>query len=150
MLRSEQIVPAGIDEVWKFFTHPKNLDRITPNDMKFKITSDVAPETYPGQIISYKIEILPGITRNWITEITHLSEKKLFVDEQRFGPYAMWHHEHHFTELPDGTVLMTDVVTYKLPLGILGNWLAGKWVRNRIQQIFEHRFDVISQIFSNK
>lgn len=146
-LESEQIINAPLDKVWEFFSKPQNLNKITPKDMSFEITSQLLNSTYEGQIITYKIEILPKITSNWVTEITTCKEKKFFIDEQRFGPYKMWHHEHHFEELPNGKVLMTDRVSYKLPFGALGKLFAGKIIQKKVAAIFTHRFKVVDDLF---
>ena len=148
-LISEQILPISLDKAWNFFTVPNNLDKITPAEMKFKITNNPPPKTYKGQIITYEIGILPGINSNWITEITHLEERNFFVDEQRFGPYAMWHHEHHFEELGNDKIKMTDIVNFKLPFGFLGNLFAGKLVTNKVKTIFENRFLILEKTFSS-
>ena len=87
------------------------------------------------------------IKNNWVTEITHLKEGEFFVDEQRFGPYAMWHHEHHFEELQDGIVLMTDIVNFKLPMGFVGDLVAGFFVKNKVRKIFESRFKILGDLF---
>ena len=149
-LTSEQILPISLEKAWEFFTHPNNLDRITPKEMQFEITNNPPDTTYLGQIITYKIGILPMVKSNWVTEITHFVDRKFFVDEQRFGPYAMWHHEHHFEELPDGTVKMTDIVNYKLPMGWLGNLLASGFVKAKVRGIFESRFHILTDLFSKK
>lgn len=149
-LTSVQILPISMDEAWDFFSKPTNLDRITPKEMKFEITNNPPDTTYLGQIITYKIGILPLVKSNWVTEITHFVDRKFFVDEQRFGPYAMWHHEHHFEELPDGTVKMTDIVNYKLPMGWLGNLLASGFVKAKVRGIFESRFYILTDLFSKK
>lgn len=146
ILKSSQIINATIDEVWSYFSNPSNLNNLTPNDLKFQITSTIESPTYLGQIISYKIEIMPQIKTNWITEITHIVPNKLFVDEQRFGPYAMWHHEHHFEEI-NGKVLMTDIVSYKLPFGSLGNIIAGKVIKQRLYKIFGYRYNAVQNIW---
>lgn len=146
-LTSEQLLPISLDEAWAFFTVPGNLDRITPAEMKFSITNNPGLHTYQGQIITYTIGILPFVKSNWITEITHFVPKKFFVDEQRFGPYSMWHHEHHFTETEDGNVVMTDIVNFKMPFGIIGDILAGKLVKNRVVFIFESRHKILKQLF---
>lgn len=148
-LTSEQILPLSLDKAWEFFTVPTNLDKITPEEMKFKITNNPPPKTYRGQIITYKIGILPGINANWITEITHLENRKFFVDEQRFGPYAMWHHEHHFEEISEGKVKMTDIVNYKLPLGILGDLFGGAIIKNKVISIFKSRFTILEKTFGS-
>lgn len=144
-LTSEQILPISLEKAWEFFSVPTNLDKITPGEMEFRITNNPPEKTYRGQIITYKIGILPGIKANWITEITHLENYEYFVDEQRFGPYAMWHHEHHFEEMPDGKVLMTDIVNYKLPLGFIGDLFGGKLVTNKVRFIFESRFKILEK-----
>ncbi len=102
---------------------------------------------YPGQIIKYVIQVLPGIPMNWITEITHVQEPYYFVDEQRFGPYALWHHQHHFKAV-DGGVETTDEVNYAIPLGIMGrlaNWL---FVEREVNRIFDHRSQVLESFFN--
>src|ERR1043165_5271292 len=126
----EQKVNASLGEVWRFFCQHRNLQRITPAGMKFRITSNNSEdEIYPGQIITYRLSPLLGIPLFWMTEITHVVPERMFVDEQRRGPYSMWHHEHHFSEAPDGGTLMRDIVHYQLPLSILGtfaHWLFEK------------------------
>lgn len=147
-LTSEQVLPLSLQKAWEFFTFPANLDKITPPDMEFRITNNPPAKTYKGQIITYKIGILPGISSNWITEITHLEDKEFFVDEQRFGPYAMWHHEHHFKEISPNEVLMTDIVNYKLPLGMLGNLVAGNLVNTKVKFIFESRYKILKKFLT--
>lgn len=99
-LTTEQILPLGLEEAWDFFSSPKNLAKITPPEMGFNITSTVDYKAYSGQIITYKVNVLPFIKMNWVTEITHMIDKKYFIDEQRYGPYSMWHHEHFFEVYP--------------------------------------------------
>ncbi len=149
-LETKQIIHASLDEVWSFFSSPKNLDKITPKEMSFEITSHILDKTYQGQIITYNIEILPKIKSAWVTEITYCEDKKFFIDEQRFGPYTMWHHEHHFEETKDGKVLMRDIVSFKLPMGKFGKLFAGRMIKNKVKGIFEHRFKIIDEIFSKK
>jgi ligand-binding SRPBCC domain-containing protein len=121
--------------------------RITPEGMSFRITSGELPdEIYPGQIITYKLSPLLRIPLFWMTEITHVVPQKFFVDEQRRGPYSMWHHEHHFNEV-DGGVMMRDIVYYQLPLGFLGaiaHWL---FVRKQLADVFEFRRAQVAAIF---
>lgn len=146
-LTSEQILPLSLAQAWDFFTVPTNLDKITPKEMEFKITNNPPPKTYKGQIITYKIGALPLIKSNWITEITHLEDLKFFVDEQRFGPFSMWHHEHHFEEVSECKVKMTDIVSFKLPFGIFGEIVAGFFVRNKVKFIFKKRFTILEKTF---
>lgn len=146
-LTSEQILPISLEKAWEFFTVPMNLDKITPKEMDFKITNNPPPKTYKGQIITYKIGVLPLIKSNWITEITHLEDHQFFVDEQRFGPYAMWHHEHHFEKISETETKMKDIVNFKMPFGILGDLLAGYFVKNKVKFIFESRHIILEKTF---
>lgn len=141
-----QQLPIGLSEAWKFFSSPKNLERITPKHMGFKITSGEPGKMYPGQIISYKVAPLAGVKTSWVTEITHVEEEKFFVDEQRFGPYRMWHHEHHFVENDKG-VLMTDKVSYKIPFGFLGSIAQSLFIKKQLKGIFEYRVKVLDEMF---
>ena len=117
--------------------------------MDVGITNNPPSKTYKGQIITYKIGILPLIKSNWITEITHLEDHQFFVDEQRFGPYAMWHHEHHFEEIEAGKVKMTDIVNFKMPFGIFGDLFGGALVKNKVRFIFESRFTILEKYFTS-
>lgn len=145
-LEVKQFVNRSLDEAWIFFSSPDNLAKITPVHMGFKITSGDSEKMYPGQIITYKVSPFPGIKTNWVTEITHVSERQFFVDEQRFGPYRMWHHEHRFQEQGNG-VLMTDRVSYKLPFGFLGRIAHSLFVKNQLIQIFTFREACLQKMF---
>ncbi|NVK28730.1 MAG: SRPBCC family protein [Flavobacteriia bacterium] len=145
-LKRTQRLPISIDEAWKFFSSPSNLQEITPADMGFDIISEVPAEMYEGLFIHYKVSPLLGIKLNWTTEITHIRDRQFFVDEQRVGPYKIWHHEHHFEEI-DGGVEMTDIVSYQLPMGILGRMMHPIIVKNRLHQIFDYRFEIIEKKF---
>ncbi|NVK03260.1 MAG: SRPBCC family protein [Flavobacteriia bacterium] len=145
-LKRTQRIPMSLEEAWKFFSAPANLQKITPKDLGFQILSEVPDEMYEGLFIHYKVSPLFGIKMNWTTEITHVRDKEFFVDEQRVGPYKIWHHEHHFVEIPGG-VEMTDIVSYQLPLGILGRIVHPILVKSRLENIFEHRFKTVEEKF---
>ena len=138
----EQMLPGGIEQVWRFFSDPRNLAKITPPGMNFSVTSDAPDRIYPGLIITYKVSPLLGIPVNWVTEITQVQEPFYFIDEQRSGPYAIWHHEHRFREV-NGGVLMTDRLFYKVPGGPVGNLLDLLMIHGRVKQIFEYRTSII-------
>ncbi len=146
-LMVEQFLPISIEKAWDFFSSPKNLALITPKHMGFKITSEEPDSMFPGQIITYKVAPFPGIRTNWVTEITHVDHKRFFVDEQRFGPYSMWHHEHHFVESEKG-VIMTDLVSYKIPFGFLGHIAQSLFVRKKLSDIFSYRMKVLDEMFT--
>ena len=146
-LHKTQKVPASLDEVWEFISSPANLKKITPSYMGFDITSKQAGEKmYPGMIITYKVSPVFGIKMNWVTEITHVKEKEYFVDEQRSGPYSMWHHEHKI-EPVEGGVLMTDIVSYKPPLGILGSIANSILIKKQLNEIFDFRETALIEMF---
>lgn len=149
-LYKEQFVPISIEEAWDFFSSPKNLKKITPEKMGFKITSKFYKEKmYPGQLISYIVKPILGIPMEWVTEITHVEDHKFFVDEQRFGPYQMWHHEHHFEEV-NGGVMMVDIVHYKIPWYMGGALTNAILVRSQLDQIFDYRLKVVEELFGKK
>ena len=104
---------------------------------------------YAGQIIEYTVRPVLNIPLYWMTEITHVEDKKYFVDEQRFGPYSLWHHQHHFKEA-DGFVEMTDIIHYKLPLGLLGDIAHTFFVKKQLKGIFDYRFNRVEEIFGRK
>lgn len=145
--RWEQFVPAPLPQVWQFFSRPENLNRTTPADMDFKILTDVTEvEMYAGMMVQYRVTPIAGIPLHWVTEITQVVPMRYFVDEQRFGPYALWHHQHHFAEVAGG-VLMTDILHYKVPLGPLGTLANALFVARRIDEIFAYRKNVVEQLF---
>lgn len=134
-----QKLPATINEVWDFISSPANLKEITPKHMGFIITGNSGGgKMYPGMIIIYKVSPLLGIKLNWVTEITHVRELEYFVDEQRVGPYSMWHHQHKIEPI-EGGVLMTDIITYQPPLGILGALANKLFIKKQLGQIFDYR-----------
>lgn len=147
-LRYEQKLPISLAQAWDFFSSPANLAKITPDHMGFIITSDFTEgqKMYPGMIITYKVSPLLGIKLNWMTEITHVKEGEYFVDEQRFGPYALWHHQHHFQEISGG-VLMTDIINYAIPMGILGQMANTVLVAKEVQGIFDYREKKVEELF---
>jgi ligand-binding SRPBCC domain-containing protein len=146
-LTRTQFLPISLSEAWNFFSTPRNLSKITPEHMGFKILYVSGGEkAYAGQIIRYQISILPGIKVHWVTEITQVQEPRYFIDEQRLGPYALWHHQHHFVEVPGG-VKMTDEVNYAIPLGILGRLAHLIFVGREVNRIFDHRYTVLEEFF---
>ncbi|MFZ9386516.1 MAG: SRPBCC family protein [Chitinophagaceae bacterium] len=146
-IKTVQRIPVTLQQAWEFFSNPANLAAITPEDMGFQVISrHHGPVMYPGQLIEYKVKPVLGIPVYWMTEITHVSEKKYFVDEQRFGPYRLWHHQHHFREIPGG-VEMTDIVHYRIPfafIGRLANWLV---ISKKLDAIFKYRYDKVETLF---
>lgn len=147
-LRSKQIVPISIEEAWNFFSNPKNLNIITPDTMKFVTLSGDDKPMFQGQIIHYKISPFPLFSTEWVTEITHVEEKRFFVDEQRFGPYSFWHHKHFFKQV-DGGIEMEDIVHYKVPFGIIGRLFHPLIVRPKLEEIFNFRRQKLIELFGD-
>ena len=147
MLKAVQKIPGSINEIWNFFAQPGNLAKITPAAMDFRIISERNEgDLYPGQIIEYTVKPLLGISVYWMTEITQVRHESFFIDEQRKGPYALWHHQHHF-ELIEGGVKMTDLVHYNNPLGFLGEIANVVLVKKKLKDLFEYRVGKIEEHF---
>jgi len=146
-LIKEQKLPVTLNEVWDYISRPANLKEITPEYMGFIVTSNTGEEKmYPGMIITYKVSPLFGIKMSWMTEITHVKEYEYFVDEQRIGPYSMWHHQHKI-EAIEGGVLMKDIVTYQPPFGIIGGLANSLIIRKQLKQIFDYRTIALEKRF---
>ena len=146
-LYKTQRVNGTLEEVWDFISSPKNLKEITPDYMGFEITSkNLSEKMYPGMIISYMVKPVLGIKMLWVTEITHIEEMRYFVDEQRIGPYSMWHHQ-HFIEPVGLGVLMTDIVSYSPPLGFLGALANTMFISKQLDIIFNYRENKLEKLF---
>jgi len=145
----KQILPISLEEAWQFFSSPKSLARITPPTIGFEILdiSGDGQQVYAGQIIRYKIKIFPGVCVNWMTEITHVNKPHYFIDDQRFGPYALWHHQHHFRSVAGG-IEMTDELNYALPFGIIGRLAHWIFVGKKVNDIFDYRSEALKRLFS--
>jgi ligand-binding SRPBCC domain-containing protein len=144
---ANQVLNMTIEQAWEYFSSPKNLEEITPEYLRFKILTDLPPKMYQGMIIKYKVTPLLGIPINWVTEITHVREMEYFVDEQRFGPYKFWHHQHFFRKIGDKTE-MKDIIHYAVPMGLLGRIMTQKIVDTKVKEIFEHRKKVLDLKFN--
>ena len=144
--KQEQKVKATLEEAWDFISSPANLKEITPDYMGFDITSEVPEKMYPGMIITYEVKPLFGIKTPWMTEITQVKELEFFIDEQRVGPYKMWHHQHFIEPIEDG-VLMRDIVTYIPPLGFLGAIANKILIKKKLNEIFDYRTLAVNKRF---
>ncbi len=144
--KSKQNLPITLAEAWDFLSNPENLKEITPEYMGFIIESGADRLMFPGQIIQYIVTPVLGIKTKWVTEITHMLYQQYFVDEQRFGPYALWHHKHFIKEIPGG-VEMEDIIDYKVPLGILGQLVHPFIVKPKLDEIFEYRRKKLIALF---
>lgn len=145
-----QKLPVDWDQAWDFFSSPANLEKITPPTLALKITDHHENKPmYAGQILTYTVSPLWNINLEWVTEITAVEKPHYFIDEQRFGPYVFWHHEHRFTPIHEGT-LIEDLIYYKLPLGIIGRALNHLKVKKDLDQIFSYRSQVLSKMFQTE
>lgn len=142
----KQNLPITKAQAWDFLSDPKNLKTITPEYMGFNILSGADRPMFAGQIIQYIVTPILGIKTKWVTEITHVKEGEYFVDEQRFGPYSLWHHK-HFIKAIDGGVEMEDIIDYKIPMGILGQLMHPILVKPKLEEIFNHRTVKLEKLF---
>ena len=147
ILKREQLLPITLEKAWHFFSRPENLNAITPDDMVFKITSEIPEIMYEGLFISYEIAPVLNIPIQWITEITHIKEHEYFIDEQRKGPYNIWHHEHHFKSV-EGGVLMTDILYYDIGKSFLGPIAGALFVDKKVTDIFDYRYKKLETYFN--
>ncbi|MFC4220450.1 SRPBCC family protein [Flagellimonas marina] len=145
-LHAKQQLPISRDEAWQFLSNPKNLKTITPPHMGFHILSGGDKPMFAGQIIQYMVKPFPFLSTKWVTEITHVVQGEYFVDEQRFGPYALWHHKHFIYETSNG-VEMEDIIDYKLPFGFLGTLMYPILVKSQLKKIFEYRKTKLESLF---
>ena len=145
-LHKKQNLPITVDEAWTFLSSPKNLKTITPDYMGFNILSGADREMFAGQIIQYIVTPVLGIKTKWVTEITHVNQGHYFVDEQRFGPYALWHHKHFIRPIKGG-IEMEDIIDYKLPLGWIGQLAHPIFVKPKLKEIFDYRQRKLIELF---
>jgi len=148
-LYAKQTVNKEVGVLWDFFRKPSNLNKLTPEDVHFKIKSGKSDDFYEGKIISYKIKPFKLLALNWVTEISQVKEGSYFIDNQISGPYKMWHHEHHFKSNADGTTEIIDKVKYKLPFYIVGKLMHKVFIRKKLLSIFSFRQKKINDLFNN-
>jgi ligand-binding SRPBCC domain-containing protein len=141
-----QRFPIPLEEAWEFFSDPRNLAVITPPEMAFQVQGYLPERMHPGMIIRHRVRPVGGIPVTWVTEITHCVDGRMFVDEQRRGPYRFWHHQHHFRAVEGGTE-MRDIVHYDVGFGPIGDIMDRVFVRRRIEAIFDFRTRVLEQRF---
>ena len=144
--KKSQLLPITINEAWDFLSDPNNLKKITPDYMGFNILEKEDTKMYAGQIIQYIVTPILGIPTKWVTEITHIKDKSYFVDEQRFGPYSLWHHKHFIKEV-DGGIEMLDIIDYKIPLGFIGRLANPILVKPKLNEIFNYRKKKLVELF---
>lgn len=146
-LKRTQLVKTNMATCWDFFSSPHNLSKITPPSMGFVVRTEVPEKMYEGLMIAYTVKPLLGIPMRWVTEIKTVRDNAFFVDEQRVGPYTIWHHEHHFKDLGHA-VEMTDIVSYQLPLGVLGRIMHAMVVKKKLAEIFAYRVEAVEKLFN--
>ncbi len=141
-LQREILLPSPISEVFPFFAEARNLELLTPPWMKFQIVSPQPITMRVGTLIDYRI-LVRGLPMRWRSEITVWEPPYRFVDEQRRGPYRLWHHDHKFAEHNGGT-LVSDTVRYAVPF----DFVAHRWfVRPDVERIFQFRNEKMAEIF---
>lgn len=147
-LDAAQTLATDLQSAWEFFSDPRNLAVITPPEMRFEITGDPPPTVHAGLIITYRLTPLPllPLRVSWATEIAQVNAPSYFSDVQVAGPYALWHHEHHFQEV-EGGVLATDQVHWSLPLDPISAPIADFAVIPQLRHIFRYRANKMRELF---
>lgn len=146
----EQVLPQPQEVIWDFFSRPDNLRELTPGEVGFEMLSNLDGQPmYPGMLVEHRIRPIAGIPLYWMTEIVQVVQGQYFIDEQRFGPYAFWYHQHHFTAHPQGT-LMTDHLHYRVGWGPLGTLANVFLVERMVEKIFSYRQKALADYFAKK
>lgn len=146
-LRTEITVKAPLEQVWAFFSNPKNLQTITPDYMGCQIVKCPDVETiFNGMIIEYIVRPILNLPLKWVTEIKEVQPLVSFTDTQLKGPYALWHHFHSFEKINVQTKML-DRVRYAMPLSILGNITHQLFVKKQLEEIFKYREVTIRTLF---
>ena len=147
--KAKQFLPITINEAWDFFSNPNNLPKITPPWLNFEVTTQLESRMYAGMIITDLVRRILNIPATWVTEITQVHVPNFFVDEQKFGPYKLWHHQHVFREAKNG-IEMEDIVNYAVPLGFIGRLANNLIISKKIKSIFEYRTEILNKMFVEK
>lgn len=142
-----QVVPAPLEECWRFFANPRNLARLIPPELEFTTASDAPTEIRPGLLLAHRVRLQFGFAVNWLTEITHVSPPDYFIDEQRLGPFRLWHHEHHFRAIDGAHTELRDLVQYVVPCGWLGELVHPWIVVPQLRHLWDFRENTIAEIF---
>lgn len=141
-LTTEQVLPRSLEEVFSFFSNAGNLDALTPPWLHFEILTPQPIEMKVGALIDYRLR-LRGLPIRWQSEISDWSPPYQFVDEQRRGPYRLWHHTHTFAEVDGGTAVR-DIVRYRVIGGAIADAL---FVRRDLLKIFGYRQETLDRLF---
>ena len=147
LLKREIILNTNPERVWEFLSTPINLNELTPPDLHFQVLSEVPDKMYNGLTILYEIKIPVFGKRRWLTEIKHIQEGSLFIDEQRLGPYRFRYHQHQIESFEGKKTRMLDSVFYQLPFGVIGSLVHQLWVRNMLEEIFDYRAKCLVELF---
>lgn len=147
LLHKEIEVDAPVGKVWAFISHPKNLDRITPDDMEFRIVTEVPECMYNGLLVEYRVRIPLMGWQVWVSELKHIEPERYFVDEQKIGPYRFWYHEHRI-ETTGEKVKVIDHVSYEVPFGLVGRIAHSLFIRPTLERIFRHREKMFQELLS--
>lgn len=149
-LRRSQILAMSLERCWNFFSDPRNLEKITPPSLEFRIVSELPNEIHPGLMIRYTVTPLFRVRMTWLTEITQAQSPHFFVDEQRLGPYRLWHHEHFFRAVDSQQTEVRDHVHYVPPFGPFGAILNRFLIRPQLERIFDFREEKMRELAREK
>jgi ligand-binding SRPBCC domain-containing protein len=147
-IERRQVIPISPEIAWAYFATPRNLEEMTPPSLSFRILWGGDEAMFAGQLIGYRVKVAPCVWVDWLTEITMVDPGRAFVDEQRRGPYRLWHHLHRFTPVAGGTECL-DRVAYELPFGPLGTLAHAAWIRRQLDHIFSFRAAHLARRFGD-
>jgi len=142
VFETEQVVAAGIEDTFAFFSDAANLDAITPPSLGFTILTPLPIVMREGALIEYRLRLM-GLPVHWLTRIDAWVPGQSFTDTQLRGPYALWVHHHRFVAHSDGTSVR-DRIEYALPAPRFTAPVHAVFVRPMIEKIFAYRREVIA------
>lgn len=148
ILERVQIIDCSLAETFEFFSDAYNLEKITPQFLRFRIFTPRPITMRAGTLIDYRLSIF-GVPFEWQTLIEKWDVNRSFVDRQIKGPYALWRHTHDFEALDPNRTLVRDHVEYKIPFGVFGSLVHAILIKRMLNEIFDFRAEAIARLLNN-
>ena len=141
-------IEASAASVYAWHERPDALEKLTPPGEHAKIMERIGG-IEQGARVTIRFGRWP-FRLQWVAEHQENEPGRYFSDLQVSGPFAYWKHTHTFE--PDGAAacILEDRVDYALPFGFLGRWIAGAFVRRKLERLFEHRHRITTMEFSGQ
>jgi ligand-binding SRPBCC domain-containing protein len=142
--RSRIEAPAA--QVYAWHALPDALEQLTPPGEHIEVIERTGGIERGGRVV-LRFGRWP-FRRRWVAEHQDYEEGHYFSDVQVSGPFAYWMHTHTFEPDGPGACTLEDKVEYALAFGFLGRWVAGSYVRHKLEKMFEHRHTVTERLLA--